>query len=127
MVLSLLWSCTAAAPGTRQLTIFNTGCASDGTSYLTTLQWNANDTGGPDVSILYYLVEVTSPSGFVCPPEQCNVTVNTTTITGLSCSTDYSFTVRAVNCVGNSTVSNTKTVTTSSSKFLLLLCIISGE
>ena len=73
-----------------------------------------------DVSILYYLVEVTSPSGFVCPPEQCNVTANTTTITGLNCSTDYSFTVIAVNCVGNSTVSNTKTVTTTSSKFLLL-------
>ena len=50
MVLSLLWSCTAAVPGTRQLTIFNTGCASDGTSYLTTLQWNDNDTGGRGVA-----------------------------------------------------------------------------
>ena len=70
---ALIHSC-ADVPGTRQLTILNTGCALDSTSYQTTLQWNANDTGGPDVSILYYLVEVTSPSGFVCPPEQCNVT-----------------------------------------------------
>ena len=114
MVLSLLWSCTAAVPGTRQLTIFNTGCDPDGTSYQTTLQWNANDTGGPDVSILYYLVEVTSPSGFVCLPEQCNVTANTTTITGLNCSTDYSFTVRAVNCIGTSDVSDTVTTFTPS-------------
>ena len=85
--------------------IVNIGCDPTNTSYQTTLQWNANDTGGPGVSILYYLVEVTSPSGFMCLPEQCNVTANTTTITGLSCSTDYSFTVRAVNCIGSNIVS----------------------
>ena len=52
-------------------------------------------------------MEVTSsPPGFVCPPEQCNVTTtNTTNITGLSCSTEYNFTVRAVNCVGSSSAS----------------------
>ena len=50
-------------------------------------------------------MEVTSspPTGFVCPPEQCNVTTNTTTITGLNCSREYSFTVTAVNCIGSST------------------------
>ena len=109
----LIHSCTVV-PGTRQFGAHCVSCDTTGsTSYQTTLQWNANDTGGPDVSILYYLVEVTSsPSGFVCPPEQCNVTANTTTITGLSCSTDYSFTVRAVNCNGTSAVSETRTVTT---------------
>ena len=102
-----------SVPGVRQFVpplLHNASCDTN-TSYKIPLQWNDNVTGGPDVSILYYLVEVTSPSGFVCPPEQCNVTANTTTITGLSCSTDYSFTVRAVNCIGTSDVSITRTVT----------------
>ena len=123
MITSLLSCSCTAVPGTRQFGAHSVSCDTTTNTYQTTLQWNDNDTGGPDVSILYYLVEVTSPSGFVCPPEQCNVTVNTTTITGLSCSTDYSFTVRAVNCIGTSAVSDTYNITTTSSK-LLLLCII---
>ena len=97
----------AVSAGVRQFGAHSVLCdITTSMSYQVSLQWNADDTGGPDVSILYYLVEVTSPSGFVCPPEQCNVTVNTTTITGLSCSTDYSFTVRTANCGGLSSPAN---------------------
>ena len=83
-------------------------CGPDNT-YQTTLQWNDGDT---NVTILRYEVNVTSsPPGFMCPQDQCNVTTNTTTITGLNCSTDYNFTVRAVNCNGFSDVSNTYNIT----------------
>ena len=104
------------------MSIVDTGCGPDNTSYQITLQWNDGDTGGPDVSILYYLVEVTSspPTGFMCPQGRCNVTTSTTTITGLSCSTEYNFTVTAVNCIGSSNDSETSTITTPTpSKYII--------
>ena len=60
-----------------------------------TLNWT--NTGG-----LYYLLNVTGPAGYTCPADQCNVTTINTTITGLLCSSNYTVTVRAVNCAGAS-------------------------
>ena len=60
-----------------------------------TLNWT--NTGG-----LYYLLNVTGPAGYICPADQCNVTTTNTTITGLLCNTNYTVTVRAVNCAGSS-------------------------
>ena len=68
-----------------------------------TLQWTPpTNTGGQGVEIERYLLTVTGPVGFTCPPSQCSVTANTTTITGLQCGTSYMVTVRAVNCIGES-------------------------
>ena len=72
-------------------------------SFSAELQWSG------DTSHTHYQVKVISPAGFVCPPEQCNITTTTTTITGLSCDyTNYSFAITAVNCVGES---NATTIT----------------
>ena len=65
-----------------------------------TLTWTQpNNTGGQNVNISRYLLDVIDPAGFICPADQCNVTTTTTTITGLLCNTNYTVTVRAVNCV----------------------------
>ena len=67
---------------------------------MTTLQWNSDDTGGDGVEIGYYEVNVTSSS---CPDQPSRYpTTSSVTITGLSCSCDYSIIVRAVNCMGAS-------------------------
>ena len=69
------------------------------------LDWSPpTNTGGPSVEIEHYLVNVTGPPGFNCPPDQCNVTTTSTTITGLKCNTSYIVTVRAVNCIGEGTL-----------------------
>ena len=69
-----------------------------------TLQWTPpTDTGGDNVIIEHYVVDVTGPAGVTCSPEPCNMisgTTTNTTITGLLCNTNYTFTVRAVNCRG---------------------------
>ena len=70
------------------------------------LHWTQpTDTGGKNVLIDYYLLDVTGPDGFTCPADQCNVTTTNTTITGLLCNTSYTVTVRAVNCRNESTLS----------------------
>ena len=85
-------------PGAPQV-IFNTGsCDSAGGLYQVTLRWN--DSARNTAPALYYLINVSSHPGFVCPTEQCNTTTRSTTITGLSCSTDLSFTIRGANCAG---------------------------
>ena len=56
-------------------------------------------TGGEDDR---YVVIVTGPVGYTCPPDQCNVTTPFTTITGLQCNTSYTVTVRAVDPVRES-------------------------
>ena len=67
------------------------------------LNWNPpTNTGGEGVRIDRYLVNVTRPDGYTCPPDQCNVTTPFTTITGLQCNTSYTVAVRAVNSVGES-------------------------
>ena len=74
-------------------------------SYQAMLQWSG------DTSHTHYQVhvEVASPAGFVCPPEQCNITTTTTTITGLSCATNYyTLAISAFNCAGQS---NSTTIT----------------
>ena len=70
-----------------------------------TLQWSPpTDTG---VDITHYVVDVTGPAGVTCLPEPCNVISGTTTIiTGLLCNTNYTVTVRAVNCRGEGTSSS---------------------
>ena len=71
------------------------------------LEWTQpNDTGGKDLTIENYVVNVTGPAGFICPPNQYNVTTTITTITGLLCNTSYTVTVRAVNCIGEGNTSN---------------------
>ena len=66
-----------------------------------TLEWTPpTDTGGEGVKIDHYIVNVTGPGGYTCPPDQCNVTTPFTTITGLQYNTSYTVTVRAVNCAG---------------------------
>ena len=71
------------------------------------LQWTPpTDTGGPDVNIDHYVVDVTGPAGVTCSSEPCNnISGTTTTITGLLCNTSYTVTVRAVNCRGEGTSS----------------------
>ena len=77
-----------------------------------TLEWSPpTDTGGVGVEIEHYLVTVTGPPGFNCPPDQCNVTTTNTTITGLMCNTNYMVTVRAVNCIGEGSPTQPITVT----------------
>ena len=96
--ISLLYS---AAPNTPQLASTQPSTCDDVNGNQFTLEWSPpNDTVGPSVEIEYYLVNVTGPPGFNCPPDQCNVTTNSTTITGLKCNTSYMVTVRAVNCIG---------------------------
>ena len=68
-----------------------------------TLHWTSpTDTGGQGVDIKWYLLNVTGPAGYTCPADQCNVTTTNTTITGLLCNSNYTVTVRAVNCAGAS-------------------------
>ena len=66
------------------------------------LEWTQpNGTGGQDLTIEHYIVNVTGPVAWsICPANQCNVTTINTTITGLLCNTSYTVTVRAVNCIG---------------------------
>ena len=83
----------------------NTSSSCDCNGSQITLQWTPpNETGGQDIEIEHYLLNITGQAGYACPPEQCNVTTNTTTITGLQCNTSYIVSVRAVNCngIGNS-------------------------
>ena len=72
-----------------------------------TLQWTPpTDTGGPGVNITHYVVDINGPAGVTCSPEPCNmISGTTTTITGLLCNTNYTVTVRAVNCRGEGTSS----------------------
>ena len=72
-----------------------------------TLQWTPpTDTGGDNVTIEHYVVDVTGPAGVTCSPEHCNMINGTiTTITGLLCNTNYTVTVRAVTCRGEGTSS----------------------
>ena len=68
-----------------------------------TLKWAPpTDTGGQGVVIEHYLVSVLGPDEYICPQEQCKITTTSTTITGLQCNTDYTATVRAANCAGDS-------------------------
>ena len=91
-----------AVPAAPQVAAPIVSCDLVSGSYQAMLQWSG------DTSHTHYQVEVTSPAGFVCPPEQCNITTTITTITGLRCATNYSLTVRAVNCAGQG---NTTTIT----------------
>ena len=62
-----------------------------------TLQWSPpNNTGGLDVNISHYVVNVTRPD------EQLfyNVTTTSVSITGLVCNFSYVVSVRAANCIG---------------------------
>ena len=82
------------------------------------------DTGGKGVIIEYYLVNVTGPAGFTCPPAQCNVTTTETIITKLTCDVTYSVTVRAVSCNGVGNISNSLTITfTTNSEPLMPSCM----
>ena len=67
-----------------------------------TLQWTPpTDTGGDNVTIEHYVVDITEPAGVTCLPELCNNISGTITfLTGLLCNTNYTVTVRAVNCRG---------------------------
>ena len=85
---------STGTPGTPQNMLIS--CNTNANQF--TLEWSPPiDAGG---MISHYLVNVTGPPGFNCPPDQCNVTTTTTTITGLKCTASYMFTVRAVNCIG---------------------------
>ena len=90
-----------------------------------TLRWTPpNSTGGLGVVIAHYVVSVTGPVGYTCPPEQCNVTTTNTTLTGLPCNTSYIVTVRAVNCRGEGTSSPPAEIFISESTLAYILKII---
>ena len=94
-----------AVPTPPQVTAPIVSCDLVSGSYQAMLQWSG------DTSHTHYQVhvEVASPAGFVCPPEQCNITTTTTTITGLSCATNYYIlAISAFNCAGQG---NTSTIT----------------
>ena len=62
------------------------------------LKWTGpNYTGGPNVEIICYTLTVTEHNRL---SYEMNVTTTNTTITGLNCSSSYSISLRAVNCVG---------------------------
>ena len=70
-----------------------------------TLKWAPpTNTGGEGVSIERYIVNLTTASGtgYTCPPDQCNVTTPSTSITGLQLNSSYTVTVIAINCAGQS-------------------------
>ena len=70
-------------------------------SFQAMLQWSGH------TSHTHYQVEVTSPAEFMCPPQQCNITTTTTTITGLSCATNYyTLAISAFNCAGQGNTTN---------------------
>ena len=82
----------------------STQCSDDAGNQVV-LEWEQPlETGGVGIEIERYLLTVKATSGpeFSCPPDQCNVTTTNTTISGLSCNTNYTATVRAVNCNGMS-------------------------
>ena len=82
-----------------------------------TLKWAPpTNTGGEGVSIERYIVSVTTASGtgYTCPPDLCNVTTPSTSITGLQCNTSYTVTVTAVNCAGQSMPSTRVTLNVTS-------------
>ena len=96
-----------AVPGSPTLMIVPPPTCDSISGNQVTLQWTPpTDTGGPGVDITHYVVDVTGPAGVTCSPEPCNMTNGTnTTITGLLCNTNYTVTVRAVNCRGEGTSS----------------------
>ena len=64
------------------------------------LQWTPpEDTGGKGVVITHYKVNVTGPKGY---NYRKNVTTSYIIISGLQCNISYTFSVTAVNCVGES-------------------------
>ena len=64
------------------------------------LQWTPpNDTGGEGVVITHYKVNVTGQNG---DNYRKNVTTSYISISGLQCNISYTFSVAAVNCVGES-------------------------
>ena len=66
------------------------------------LQWTPPvQTGGPNITV-YYIVHISSENdtNFSCSDNQCNITLNKTTITGLQTGIQYNITVSAVNCIG---------------------------
>ena len=101
--------CSIALPGPPALMNITSSLACDlsDSSNQATLQWAPpTNTGGLGVVITHYVVSVTGPAEYTCPPEQCNVTTTNTTLTGLQCNTNYIVTVRAVNCRGEGNYSD---------------------
>ena len=91
-------SLTSAAPSTP---------CDDDSNMAVTLQWTPpTDTGGQGVMITHYVL-TGLPQSASCSTGPCNnITSTTTTITGLQCNTSYNVSVRAVNCRGNGSFSN---------------------
>ena len=65
------------------------------------MQWTPPvQSGGPNITV-HYIVNISSENdtSFICSDDQCNVTLNKTTITGLQTGIQYNITVSAVNCI----------------------------
>ena len=121
--------CLTAVPGS--LTLMNADTLSTSCDLINgnqiPLQWTPpTDTGGDNVTIDHYVVDVTGPAGVTCLPGPCNmISGTTTTITGLLCNANYNVTVGAVNCrgKGNSSAPATITLTTSGEVFVSSFCV----
>ena len=86
---------TTGTPGVPPTTQSSFECDMD-ENFSLPLRWiSPNNTGGPGVEIVHYMLNVTEVNG---PSYQMNVTDSNTTITGINCSSIYSVSVRAVNC-----------------------------
>ena len=91
------YNCTTGTPGVPSTPQSSFDCDMD-ESFSLPLNWTSpNDTGGPNVEIIHYILTVTEHNRL---SYEMNVTTTRVTITGLNCSSSYNITLRAVNCVG---------------------------
>ena len=77
------------------------------------MQWTPPvQNGGPNITV-HYIVNISSENDitFICSDDQCNVTLNKTTITGLQTGIQYNITVSAVNCISTGPPSSSIHVT----------------
>lgn len=91
---------TTGHPGSIEILDLHSQCTNINTGYIFLTWTPPTDSGGQNMIIEHYLINITGPAKFTCPADQCNVTTTNTSITDLSCNTSYAVSVKAVSCIG---------------------------